>query len=72
MEPPGSMPHSQGLSSNSCPEPIYLIPRVDTYLRCIKILRFSHLRLGLSEGLSPVGLAIAILKELLHCSIPAT
>ena len=32
MEPGGSMPHSQGLSNNSYPEPNNPIPRIDTYL----------------------------------------
>ena len=58
MEPEGSMPHSQGLSSNSYPEP--------------NQPNSPHLRLGLSKGLFPVGLPVKILKALLPSSILAT
>ena len=71
-----SIPHSQGLSNNSIPilSRINQIPRIDTYgisSRSILILS-SHLRLGLPNGLFPVGLPVQILKALLHSSILAT
>ena len=63
MEPGGSMQHSQRFSNNPYPEPNqanssyrYLC------LRSILILS-SHLRLGLPEGLFPVGVTVKILKE---------
>ena len=73
MEPGGSMPHSQGLSNNSYPEPnqpnyLQLIPISS---RSILILSF-HLCLGLPKGLFPVGLPVKILKALLPFSILAT
>ena len=73
MEPGGSMPHSQGLSNNPYPElnqpnSSYLIP---IYIKSILILS-SHLRLGLHEGLFPVGLPVKILKAFLPSSILAT
>ena len=62
MEPEGSMPHSQWFSNNAYPEPIHIS------LRSTLIL-FFHLRLGLPNGLFPVGLPINILKALLPSSI---
>ena len=65
MEPGGSMPHSQGLSNNSYPEPNQPnYPHWYISSRYILILS-SHLRLGLPKGLFPVGLAVTILKALL-------
>ena len=63
MEPGGSMPHSQGLSSNPYPEPkltqfLVLIP---ISLTSILILS-SHLRLGLPEGLFTADVPVKILK----------
>ena len=68
MEPVGSMPHSQGLSNNSYPEPNQ--PNFP-HSRSILILS-SHLRLGLPKGLLPVGIPVKILKALLPSSILAT
>ena len=66
MEPGGSMPHSQGLSNNSYPEP--------NQLNCPHwyLILSSHQRLGLPKGLFPVGLPVKILKALLPSSILAT
>ena len=64
MEPVGSMPHSQGLSNNSYPEP----NQHSSPSRFILILA-SHLRLDLPKGLFPVGLPVKILKALLPSSI---
>ena len=72
MESEGSMPHSQGLSNNSCPEPNQPnYPQIPISLRSILILP-SHLRLGLPKDLFPVGLPTKILKALLPSSILAT
>ena len=72
MESEGSMPHSQGLSNNSCPEPNQPnYPQIPISLRSILILP-SHLRLGLPKGLFPVGLPVRILKALPPSSILAT
>ena len=56
MEPRGSMPHSQGLSNNSYPEPN----------------QPTSPHLGLPKGLFPVGLPVKILKALLPSSILTT
>ena len=69
MEPGGSMPHSQGLSNNSYPEPNQ--PNYYLFLQGPLILSF-HLRLGLPKGLFPVGLPVKILKALLPSSILTT
>ena len=71
MEPGGSMPHSQGLSNNSYPEPNHFLVLMPISSRSILILS-SHLRLGLPKGLFPVGLPVKILKALLLSSILAT
>ena len=66
MEPGGSMPHSQGLSNNTYPEPNQPnYPLQGPFL-------YSHLPLGLPKGLLPVGLPSKILKALLPSSILAT
>ena len=59
MEPGGSMPHSQGLSNNSYPEPnqTQLPALIPISSRSILILS-SHLCLGLPKGLFPVGLPV--------------
>ena len=57
MEPEGSMPHSQGLSNNSYPEP-----------NQFKV----HSNIALPKGLFPVGLPVIILKAVLPSSILAT
>ena len=67
MKPGGSMPHSQGLSNNSNPEPNQF-----PALTPISLILSSHLRLGLPKGLFPVGLPVKILKVLLLSSILAT
>ena len=58
MESGGSMPHSQGLSSNSYPEPNQTTS--------------SYLRLVLPKGLFPPGVPVKILKALLPSSILTT
>ena len=65
MECGGSMPDSQGLSNNPYPE-----PNQPNTLYCI--ILSSHLRLGLPNGLFPVGLPDNIFKVLLLSSILAT
>ena len=65
------MPHSQGLSNNSYPEPNQPNYPLPISSRSILILS-SHLRLGLPKGLFPVGLPVKILKALLPSSILAT
>jgi hypothetical protein len=52
MDPEGSMPHSQGLSNNSYPEPNQpklpaLIPIPSSSI----LILSSHLRLGLPKGI---------------------
>ena len=64
MEPGGSMPHSQGLSSNPYPDPNQPNSSIPISLRSILILS-SYRRLGLPKSLFPVGLPIKILKALL-------
>ena len=72
MEPGGSMPHSQVLSDNPCPEPnLPNINCIDTYFFKI-LLMSSDLRLGLPKGLFPVGVPTYILKALLLSSILTT
>ena len=61
------MPHSQGLSNNSYPE-----PNQPNYPSSSILILSSHLRLGLSKGLFPVGLPVKILKELIPSSILAS
>ena len=73
MEPAGSMPNSQGFSSNAYPDPnqtqfLVLIP---ISLRSILVMS-SHLRLGLPKGIFPIGLPVKILKAVLPSSILAT
>ena len=72
MEPDGSMPHSQGLSSNPYPSRINPIPRIDTYLFKVQ----SNIALPSTprppKGLFPVGLPVKSLKALLPSSILAT
>ena len=73
MEPGGSMPHSQGLSNNPCPEtnqpnyPHWYLSPQGSFQYCP-----SHLRLGVPKGLFPVGLPVKILKALLPSHILAT
>ena len=68
MEPGGSMPHSQGLSINSYPEPNQPIPLIDTYLFKVHLILSSHQRLGLPKDLFPVGLPVKMVVKhgLLH------
>ena len=72
MELGGSLPHSQGLSSNPHPESnqefLVLIP---ISLRPILILS-SHLHLVLPKSLFTVGVPVNILKALLPSSTLAT
>ena len=70
MEPGGSVPHSQGLSSNPYLQPNEFV-LAPIYLRFFIILS-SHLRLGLPKGLFPVGLPVKIFKALLPSSILVT
>ena len=63
------MPHSQGLSNNSYPQPNQPNQPIDTYLFNVRSNIVSHLRLGLPKGVFPVGLVVNILKALLHSSI---
>ena len=71
MEPEGSMPHSQGLSSNRYRDPINPIPRIDTYLfKVHSNIVFLGVGLGLPKGLFPVGLRVKILKALLLLPYP--
>ena len=60
------MPYSQGLSNNLYPKPnqAQFFELIHISLRSILILS-SHLCLGLSKGLFPVGVPINILKALL-------
>ena len=51
MKPGGLKTHSQGFSDNSYPEPSQLNS-------LYWYLLLSHLRLGLSEGVFPVGLPV--------------
>ena len=60
------MPHSQELPNNPYPE-LVLTP---ISLRFIVILS-SHLRLGVTKGLFPVGAPVKTLKALLPSSILA-
>ena len=71
MEPGGSMPHSQGLSKNSYPEPNKPNFSSDTNFFKIHSNIVPHLRLGLPKGLFPAGVPVKILKELLPSSILA-
>ena len=71
MEPGGSMPHSQGLSNNSYPEPNQPNSPHNTYLfKVHSNIVLPSLRLGLPKGLFPEGLPVQILKALLPSSIP--
>ena len=65
MEHGGSMPHSQGLSNNSYPEPNQPITRIDINLFKVHSNIFP-------KGLFTVGLSVKILKALLPSSILAT
>ena len=67
MEPGGSMPHSQGLSNN-----FYTAPNQPNSPHWSILILSSHLRLGLTIGLFPVGLPVTILKAFLPSSILAT
>ena len=71
MEPVGSIPHSQGLSNNSYPEPNQPNSPHWCSSRSILILS-SHLRLGLPKDLFPVDFPVKIVKALLSSSILAT
>ena len=73
MESEGSIPHSQGFSSNDLPwaERTQFLELISISLRSILILS-SHLRLGLPKGIFPEGLPVKILKALLLSSILAT
>ena len=67
------MPHSQGLSNNSYPETNQpQFPALKPISSRSILILSSHLRLGLSKGLFPLGLPVNILKELLLSSILAT
>ena len=70
MEPEGSMPHSQGLSNNSYPEPNQ--PNSPQFSSRSILILSSHLRLGLPKGLLPVSLPVKVLKTLLLSCILAT
>ena len=63
------MPHSQGLSNNSYPEPNQ--PALIHICSRLILILSSHLLLGLPKGLFPVGLPVKILKALLPSSILA-
>ena len=58
MEPGGSIPHSQGF--------------YDTYLFLSILIMPSHIRLGLHNGVLPVGSPVKMLKTLLQSTILAT
>ena len=66
MEPGGSIPHSQGLSNNSYPEPNQ--PNFPHWYLLFKV----HCNIVLPKGPFPVGLLVKILKTLLPSSILAT
>ena len=66
MQLGGSMQRFQGLSNNLYPNPNPYNP-----LRFILILS-SHLPLGLSKGLFPIGIPVEILNALLPSSILTT
>ena len=69
MEPGGSLPHSQRPSNNR--SRFNPFPRIDTYLFKILILS-SHLRLGHSKSIFPVGVPLKMLKAVPPSSILAT
>ena len=62
------MPHSQGLSNNPYPESTQLPALIPISSRSILILS-SHLRLGLSKGLFPLGLPVKILLYIVYMYI---
>ena len=73
MESGGSMPHSKGLSNNSYPESNQSNPSYwYLFLKDPFIVLSSHLCLGISKALFPVGVPVKILKALRLPSILAT
>jgi hypothetical protein len=71
VEPEGSLPHSQELSTCPCPEPGQSSPRHPILSPRSILIIFTHLHLVLSSGLFPTNNLYAFLFYLFHSKCPA-